>query len=122
MSKVKKCLECGKVVVGRSDKKYCDVYCRNEYNNRLNSDTSKLIRNVNYILKKNRRVLVRLKKENKIKCTKERLIAEGFNFSYFTNKMKTSSGAEYYFCYDQGLIELENNYCQLVLKGEETNH
>lgn len=30
---IKKCLWCEKVINGRSDKKYCDDSCRNNYNN-----------------------------------------------------------------------------------------
>ena len=31
--KNKKCLSCGKLLKGRVDKKFCDDYCRNNYNN-----------------------------------------------------------------------------------------
>jgi len=29
----KTCLACGKILKGRVDKKFCDDYCRNNYNN-----------------------------------------------------------------------------------------
>lgn len=53
----KTCLACDKPLKGRLDKKFCDDYCRNNYNNRLNSDQSNYVRNVNNILRKNRRIL-----------------------------------------------------------------
>lgn len=121
MSKVKKCLECKKVVIGRSDKKYCDDYCRSEYNNRLNSETSNYMRRVNSILKKNRRVLAKLSQTKLPKYPKERLINEGFNFYYFTNKFKSNSGKEYYFCYEHGILELENNWCLLVQSRDQVD-
>jgi len=32
-SPVRKCLHCDHVLKGRTDKKFCDDYCRNTYNN-----------------------------------------------------------------------------------------
>lgn len=29
------CVECKKKIVGRSDKKFCDYVCRNNFNNRI---------------------------------------------------------------------------------------
>ena len=40
----------------------------------------------------------------------------GFKFSYFTNIYKTKAGKEYYFVYDQGYLELEDNYYALVIR------
>ena len=37
----RKCLECGTVLKGRSDKKFCSDYCRNTYNNKVNRDSKK---------------------------------------------------------------------------------
>ena len=51
------CLSCGSTVKGRADKKFCNDYCRNEYNNGLKSSTTNLVRNINNALGKNRRVL-----------------------------------------------------------------
>jgi len=49
----KKCLECGEPIKGRSDKKFCGDYCRNVYNNKINTDSKNLIRNKNNRLRKN---------------------------------------------------------------------
>ena len=40
----KTCVACGKAVKGRSDKKFCDDYCRNVYNNDLKSDSNNYVR------------------------------------------------------------------------------
>ena len=53
----RKCLVCGKPLKGRSDKKFCDDYCRSSYNNDLKSAANNYIRNVNNALGKNRRIL-----------------------------------------------------------------
>ena len=114
----KQCLECGEKIIGRADKKFCSDQCRNIYNNRLNSDVNNYVRNVNNILRKNRRILAELNPEGKAKVKKEKLLAEGFNFNYYTNTYTTKTGKTYYYCYDQGYLEIENDYFALVLKQD----
>lgn len=38
------CLDCGKALVGRADKKFCDDSCRNNYNNRIKNDYSIVVK------------------------------------------------------------------------------
>lgn len=114
----KHCLECHTPILGRADKKFCSDACRNSYNNRLNSDATNLMRNVNNTLRKNRRILADLNPEGKIRVQRETLARKGFNFNYITNIYQTKSGNTYYFCYDQGYIETDPNYYTLVRKKE----
>ena len=85
------CKECGDKLRGRVDQKFCSDYCRNTYNNRLNSDSTKYIRRVNNILRKNRRILSELNPTGKLKVDEMRLAEEGFNFHYFTNTYITKN-------------------------------
>ena len=113
-----KCKECENELVGRSDKKFCSDYCRNAFNNRLNSDHTKLMRNINNILRKNRRILEEMNPNKKNKFSKEALLYKGFNFSYFTNIYKTKTGKTYYFCYDQGYLFLDNEFVTLIVRKD----
>jgi hypothetical protein len=115
MSEKRKCLDCGEEFSGRIDKKFCSDMCRNAYNNRLNSDTSNLVRNVNNILRKNHRILQELNTAEKTKVHKKKLSDKGFDFNYFTSIYKTQKGSEYRFCYEQGYLPLENDYYFLVI-------
>jgi hypothetical protein len=115
----KNCLDCGEKIKGRSDKKFCNDQCRNNYNNHLNSDTNNLVRNINNILRKNRRVLEELNPEKKTKIHRDKLIERGFSFQYITNVSKTRNGNTYYFCYEQGYLPLENDFYLLVAKSEK---
>lgn len=110
----KDCLECGEKIVGRVDKKFCSDYCRNAYNNKLNKDSTNLVRNVNNILRKNYRILQDLNPEEKTKTSKTKLLAKGFSFDYFTSIYTTKTGNIYYFIYDQGYLPLEGDYYALV--------
>lgn len=117
----KKCLECGKTVHGRRDKKFCDDQCRNAYNNRQNADSNNYVRNVHNILRKNRRILEELNPHGKSKSTKAKMLEKGFDFTYHTSTYTTKAGATYYFCYEYGYLPLENDQLALVKKQEYLN-
>ena len=110
----KQCPECDDLIIGRTDKKFCSDGCRNSYNNRVNKDQKNLIRNINNRLRKNWRILESLNPYQKTKSTRDKLIAKGFDFNYFTSIYTTKSGTVYYFVYDQGYLPLENDYYALV--------
>jgi len=74
------------------------------------------MRRVNYIIRKNRNILSDLNTKGKTKAHKEKLVDAGINFDYFTNVYRTRAGKVYYFCYDQGYLELEDDYFALVVK------
>ena len=114
------CLMCDKPVKGRTDKKFCDDYCRNNYNNQLKADCNNLVRNINNALGKNRRILESLipEQEEMGKVSKEKLLEEGFLFKYITHIYSNRKGTNYFFCYDHGYLLLEND-CYLVVKRKE---
>lgn len=115
----KKCIECkDDMGAGRADKKFCSDQCRTQYNNRLNSDANNFMRNVNNILRKNRRILAELNPHGKAKVSEKKLMESGFRFSYFTNEYVTKSGNVYRFCYEYGYIQLKNSQYALVIRQE----
>ena len=120
-SNVRECLTCGKQLRGRSDKKFCDDYCRNNYNNQLKSIVNNQVRNINNTLGKNRRILESLlpETEETSKTTKEKLVRLGFQFKYVTHLYTTKSGKTYYYCYDHGYLPLDNDWYLIVRKKEE---
>jgi hypothetical protein len=115
------CLSCGKPLKGRTDKKFCDDYCRNNYNNQLKSATNNLVRNINNALGKNRRIMESMfaDGEEMTKTTKDKLLQKGFQFKYITNTYTNKKGTVYFFCYDIGYLPLENDWYLLVKRKEE---
>ena len=113
---MKNCLECGDKMVGREDKKFCGDGCRNDYNNKMNTDHTNLMRNINNKLRKNYRILTELNPEGKTKTTKNKLISRGFDFDLITSVYTTKTGNTYYFVYDQGYMTVENEGYVLVKK------
>lgn len=115
----KECLACGKVLHGRADKKFCNDYCRNEYNNKLKSATSSVVRSINNTLLKNRRILETILGEEEMKkTTKERLLQQGFQTKYMTHTYTNKKGDTYFFCYEYGFLPLEHDWF-LVVKRKE---
>ncbi len=116
----KKCLECNKQLKGRIDKKFCDDFCRNSYNNKLNSDSNGYVRNINNILRRNRRILEEAlpAPEEMSKITKQKMLEKGFQFKYFTHTYTNKKGNIYYFCYEYGYLLLEGDLV-LVVKRKE---
>ena len=116
----KPCLSCGKAVKGRSDKKFCDDYCRAAYNNDLKSSSNNFIRNVNNALGKNRRILKSFLHEGEqtAKANKDKLIEKGFQFKYHTHQYTAKNGNTYFYCYEYGYLPIENNR-YLIVKKEE---
>lgn len=113
---MKTCLECGEKLVGREDKKFCSDGCRNAYNNKINKDSTNLMRNINNKLRKNYRILSELNPEGKSKTNRTKLIAKGFDFEHFTSIYTTKTGNVYYFLYDHGYMAIENDNYVLVRK------
>lgn len=113
---MKECLECGEKIVGREDKKFCSDGCRNAYNNKMNKDSTNLMRNINNKLRKNYRILCELNPEGKTKTTRIKLLSKGFDFEFFTSIYTTKTGNVYYFLYNQGYMAIENEGFVLVKK------
>lgn len=109
----KRCLDCGELIRGRTDKKFCTDQCRNNYNNRLNRDSNNFVRNVHGLLRKNRRILSELYIDGRRKVHKDALIALGYNFTFFTHVIQAADGSRYQYCFEYGYKELENDFLEL---------
>ena len=109
----KSCLSCGKTVRGRSDKKFCDDHCRNQYNNQVRDDTGR-VRTIQYLLRKNRRILIDLLagETGERAVSREELLRNGFAFRYHTH----CSGGHKQYCYDHWYCFLDG---EQVLIGRE---
>lgn len=116
----RQCLYCNKTLKGRTDKKFCDDFCRNSYNNEQNSDANNFVRNINNILRKNRRILKSCISESfetgRIK--KIQLTEKGFLFPYHTHSFENKNGQVYTFCYEYGFLPLDEEWL-LVVKRKE---
>lgn len=79
------CMQCGQTLFGRRDKKFCNDFCRNTYNNHLNKENVEVIRITNNKLKKNHKILKNLVEVSKMNVTKTELELLGFDFNLVTS-------------------------------------
>lgn len=116
----KTCLNCGDVLKGRIDKKFCDDQCRTQHNNRINVDSS-TVKNITSILKKNRKILeetLSSSTEGKVKVSSKKIQDKGYNFTYHTHQYKTKTGSVYYFCFEYGFLPLEHDLYMVVKRQD----
>ncbi len=120
---IRNCLDCSKPLKGRIDKKFCDDYCRNNFNNRQKSrgNHSSFVRNINSALLRNRRVLESILQNGgeTARASGDKLLRLGFYFKYFTHLYTTKNGKTYHYCYDYGYLPLDNDCFLIVRKKEE---
>ena len=120
IAETKVCLNCRGSLHGRSDKKFCNDYCRNTHHNLANSDSNNYIRNINYCLRKNRRILESLLLPSRqiVKTSRQALHNKGFSFHYRTHTYTNKKGNQFLFCYDYGYRILEKEQV-LIVRGRE---
>ncbi len=108
------CKECGKPLVGRIDKKFCNDQCRFQYNNKKKRVHEAAILNINQQLRKNRTIIKSLNPVGKTTVRRSLLKNMGFSFDFFTHLYRTEKGTTYYFNYDYGYTLIEDEKIVLV--------
>ena len=108
------CLECGDVLHGRSDQKFCSDQCRNAYHNRQLGEANPVIRKINRILRKNHALLAALNSRGKVTFSRNELEKMDFNFHYFTHSLNSRTGRTVYFCYELGYMPVNGDRVKLV--------
>lgn len=98
----KSCEHCGKVLHGRLDKKFCDAYCRNAFNNKVKRINERFIMGTNSGLRKNRTILKTLSPVGKSTVRKEVMEAMDYDFNIFSSMYRSPKGLIYYLCYEYG--------------------
>lgn len=117
-------MTCHKPLQGRADKKFCTDYCRNAYNNQLNSHENQCIRSINQRLRRNRRILegILAPEQRPTKISKKYLLDTGFLFTYFTHTYINRTGKLFYCCYEYGYFRMENEVVLIVKLKKQSDH
>ncbi|MFO7755672.1 MAG: hypothetical protein R6V34_06800 [Bacteroidales bacterium] len=116
---VRKCLDCGEVLKGRSDKKFCSDQCRNNYNNTINREANNLVRNVHSVLRKNRKILCELYDSGTRKIHRDALLVSEFNMNFFTHSVETDNNSCITrYCYEYGYRDIDSEYITLIKNAD----
>ena len=113
----KACPECGDSFQGRTDKKFCSDQCRSAFNNQMKKGSRDYVRRVNYILRKNHRILGELLQGGHDQIAIETLKARGFDFNHFTSLYPSGNGVSYY-CYEHGFARDKKEPIIILLTKE----
>lgn len=119
----KKCRICKNEFTGRTDKIYCSVTCKNDYNVRLRRATLKASKKIDDILHRNRSILLELMGKAKVQVTVNRIVLDKkkFNFSYMTGYSINKHGKTYHHIYDFSYMTFSDQTVLIVRKRSSDN-
>lgn len=118
------CIYCGKRIQGRSEKKFCNVDCKNNYNSRLKAEikakgASNQKETINTI-KNNYQILLGYKAEENVltvnQVTEKELLERGFNPDFFTSCIQQSGNRLWKCCFDICYLQQPNGHFMLRCK------
>jgi len=114
----KNCKICKKEFVGRSDKIFCSIGCKNEYNVRLRKASQNAANKIDSILHRNRSILLEIIGKHKMQVKIDRIILDKkkFNFNYITAYSINKAGKFYHHIYDFSYMTFSSEQVLIVRK------
>lgn len=94
------CLECGKALYGRPDKRYCSRSCKNSHYNRQRHLSDSFRRWTLDILMSNYSILDLMLRSGSTTVQMKDIVAAGFRPDVVTGHRKGAKGHEEYSCFD----------------------
>lgn len=111
------CPECGQIIRGRTDKKFCSNDCRSFHHNKIRGSYNQHVRAINCVLQRNRRILMECNEgAPNMKIPLYLLQSKGFDFSYFTHCMPDRRGRDIVYIYDYGYQKISGNSVKICIK------
>lgn len=114
----RKCRLCKKQFTGRSDKIFCTIDCKNEYNVRLRRVTNQATKKIDEILHRNRSILLELmgKHKTQIKVDRIQLDLKKFSYKFYTSSSINKQGKTYFHIYDFSYMTFSDQTVLIVRK------
>lgn len=111
------CLACKKKLKGRSDKKFCDLYCKSAFHYKKSlEEAPRFYYKVDNQLKLNRRILKTFNRSGKTTVRAATILDLGFDPKFFTHYWKNTRGDVYLFVYEYGFLKKKvHNVEKLIL-------
>jgi hypothetical protein len=103
----KKCPECGAEIVGRADKKFCDVHCKAAFHHKHSKqNATSFYQQIGKYLKNNRKILLQFNREGTTTIRAAKLETLGFNPHFFTHQWFNQKGEKYCFVFEAGFRQI----------------
>ncbi len=111
-----KCKICKKTIIGRKDKIFCSIECKNYYHVNLRRVTSIEVKEINKILHRNRSILLEIMGKNSVskKIKRIELVKKKFQFKYLTHFHINKAGKMYNHVYDFAWMEFSDDEMLIV--------
>lgn len=116
-----KCKVCESEFVGRKDKIFCSVQCKNEYHLTLREVTNDVAYPLDRILHRNRSILLEIMgpKARKKHVRRSILVKKKFQFKYLTHFNINSKGKMYHHVYDFAWMEFSDDEILIVKTNKQ---
>lgn len=118
-----KCKICKKEIIGRSDKIFCSIKCKNYYHVNLRKVTAIAVKEIDTKLHRNRSILLEIlgKHKTQKKISRIELEKRKFSFKYHTHTNVNLAGKTYNYLYDLAWMEFSNDDILVVRKHLSQN-
>lgn len=116
----RKCKVCQKKLIGRTDKIFCDIACKNHYHKKMRYISKQAAIEINSYLKRNYIILHEVLGPNKtqIKVYRNVLEQKKFRFKYHTHFYVNSRNKTFYFIYDLGWMAFSDDEVLIVRRNK----
>lgn len=111
---MKHCNDCGAIIKGRIDKRFCNDHCRCNHYNTVNKNRDQGLKKINAILKRNQVILAKFNENGITQLSNDMLVSSGFNFGFFTHLLAGPKGEIYHCCYTIGYLKISDT--QILIK------
>ena len=111
------CSICGDELTGRSDKKFCDHRCKNEYHRRRKEQHLPFSNSIDQLLHRNWVVLQEWADKigtKKFFVPKAALSKAGFHTKYYTTSKSNKQGKTYYYVYNYGWMDFSEKEMMVI--------
>lgn len=118
-----KCKICSKIVVGRKDKLFCSIRCKNYYHTNLRRVTFEASQKIDDILHRNRSILLEIIGKNRTRKQVNRIALEQkkFRFNYLTHYHINKEGKTYHWVYDFAWMSFSDDTILIIRKPESAS-
>jgi hypothetical protein len=115
----RECVICDSRLIGRSDKVFCDIKCKNKYHREVRCSLKTVDNETHKILLKNYQILAGLMSAEKTNFVIDTLALQrkGFHFQYITS-LEVKNDVQHFFVYDHSFQILRNKTI-LVSKAKQ---